>query len=106
MTPTQDPEQERKALQLAQAYQDVFGTDKDRDPSQRLVWDDLTGVCAFYKKTIRFTRDGQIDPFQTVGIEGGREVFLHIMAQIKLASQNAAPPTTVKVTRGRRKSHD
>lgn len=106
MTPTQDPEQERKALQLAQAYQDVFGTDKDRDPSQRLVWDDLIGVCAFKKRIIRFDREGRIDPFQTVGIEGGREVFLHILSQIELAKLDAAPKTEVKVTRGKRKTHD
>jgi len=78
-------EHQKKAYELANAYEAVFGQEGKRNDHQKKVWDDLTVRTGFMAKLVRCDANGRVDLNQTLVLEGHREIFLLIMEQLERA---------------------
>lgn len=91
MTETTEPRQ--STLELANAYEAVFGQDGKRTLFQQKVWDHLEHECYFRRKLVVVDSRNRSDMEHTAVREGRRQIFLEILSKLELA-ENGLKKTT------------
>ena len=80
---TNEQQQTPERLRLAQAMRQVFGTEKDRNADQALVWRWLEANAFVHASTIALKADHAIDPLRMSMHEGARRLVLAIDNEIR-----------------------
>lgn len=78
-------------VELAFAYEDVFGREGKRSSSQQKVWDDLL-ACSYHDDTTCFyTKTGEVDVNKMLLFEGRRAWILDIKRFLRTAANPPQP---------------
>jgi hypothetical protein len=94
---------QERLLQLATAYEVVFGAEGRRTDAQKLVMSDLEMHCFFNDGTANQNpKDGAVDPYAMAWAEGKRKALLEIKKILKYAANPTPLPTVNKPTKRKR----
>jgi len=87
-----DPLKLSPAVELAYAYEDVFGREGKRSVSQQKVWDDLMETSYYARTTfVQNPRTGEVNINRGLLAEGRRSLILDIMDYLKMAVNPPQP---------------